>query len=124
MPSPYYERQKAELKTAMRSRDYSGHIPQSSPIQSVVNEMMRKSNEAREKILMDLIENPGVVATFGEDFVVEFEDVEIKHDPNNGRELNEYVISLVQRWRIRRREESDGKPERDNQETTGLYILP
>ncbi len=115
MPSPYYERQKAALK----AKDYSGHIPKpgnepwyhdyrKSPIQSTIDEMLTQSDLTRAKILDDLIKDPGVVATFGNDFIVEFEDVEIQHDPENGRDLNEYVIKLVQKWRVRRRKEEDG----------------
>lgn len=113
MPSLYYERQKAEFK----AKDYSGHVPTTppvvnqSPIRDLVDEMVEKSNEARERILRNLIENPGVVATFGEDFVVEFSDVRIesKHTPMDDI-LNEYRVELVQEWRIRRRKEEDGRP--------------
>ena len=113
MPSPYYERQKAEFK----AKDYSGHIPTTppavnqSPTRDLIDEMVKKSNEARERILRNLIENPGIVATFGNDFVVEFSDLEVRqlHSPEIDH-LNEYGLELVQKWRVRRRKEEDDRP--------------
>lgn len=101
--------------------DYSGHIPipfpvalsdqsvEKSPIQKLLDEMLDKTYEARERLLKSLIENPGVIATFGDDFYVEFGDLEINTlDSPEDRNLNEYRMEIVQKWRIRRRKEDDG----------------
>lgn len=78
--------------------DYSGHIPESSlrslprqfeptflreesgssPIDELIGEMMRKTDEAREKLLRKLLEDPGIVATFNDGFIVEFGDLEFE----------------------------------------------
>lgn len=80
-----------------------------SPIQDLVDQMFHKTMEARERLLRNLVENPGVVATFGNDFVVEFGDLEFHTlDSPEDRNLNEYGIEITQKWRIRRREEDDG----------------
>ena len=109
--------------------DYSGHIPESSlrslprqfeptllreesgssPIDELIDEMMRKTDEAREKLLRKLLEDPGIVATFNDGFIVEFGDLEFETiDSPEDRGLNEYRIAITQKWRIRRREEEDG----------------
>lgn len=111
--------------------DYSGHIPEptlralprqfepallredpgKSPIKELIDEMFRKTNEAREELLRKLIEDPGIVATFNDNFVVEFGDFEFETiDSPEDRGLNEYRIAITQKWRIRRREEEDGRP--------------
>lgn len=134
MPSENFRRQKEELERNAKKSvvDYSGHIPSpqlralprtfdqvafqdavskgaviQSPIQSLIDEMIEKTNEAREKILRNLIDNPGILATFENNFVVEFGDIEIEtlDSPDT---LNEYRLAITQKWRIRRREEEDG----------------
>lgn len=109
------------------SLDYSGHIPEipkkfqvvpppftpfekisdKSSIQNLIDEMIESVVSSREKILRNLIENPGVVATFGEDFLVEFGDVEIITLNGAYSTLDEYRIKIVQKWRIIRREENN-----------------
>jgi hypothetical protein len=112
--------------------DYSGHVPDphlravpdfatafadavahppiaKSPINKLIDDMLRKTTEAREEILKNLVQNPGVVATYGDDFVVIFDDVEIRTlDSESDRYLNTYSLEIVQKWTIRRREEVDG----------------
>lgn len=136
MPSESFRRQREEMqKNVPRSVvDYSGHIPVvapvlkppsfdpsafhdavsqgpvvKSPIQTLIDEMMDKTNEAREELLRKLIEDPGIVATFNNDFVVEFADLEFEPiDSPEDRGLDEYRIAITQKWRIRRRKEEDG----------------
>jgi len=109
--------------------DYSGHFPKSSaPLiqllpkpnleseetksakQRLLDQMMEENDNVRADILRKLIEDPGVVATFNEDFIVEFAPMEVRSLPPTpeDRNLNEYRLELVQRWRIRRRTEEDG----------------
>lgn len=97
--------------------DYNGFLPDQlasaddiptikSPIQTLTDDILRKSQEARETILKNLLENPGVIATFGNDFFVEFGDLEIRPLASlDDRNLNEYSMEVVQKWRIRRRNE-------------------
>ena len=136
MPSEFFRRQREEMERNAKKSvvDYSGHIPSpsvralplafdpvafqdavsqgpvvKSPIQSLVDEMMEKTDQAREELLRKLIEDPGIVATFNNDFVVEFGDLEFEHiDTPEDRGLNEYRIAITQKWRIRRRKEEDG----------------
>lgn len=96
--------------------DYNGFIPldpklleePKSPISSLVDEMVQKTNEARQKILSNLIENPGVAATFHNGFDVEFGDVEIRTSSHPLDDtLNNYHLEIVQKWRIVHRKVED-----------------
>lgn len=81
---------------------------QKSEIQKLTDLMYSKVQESREAILKNLIEDPGVVATFGENFVVEFGDVELRTLDDPGlRDLNEYRVDIIQTWRIRRRKDDE-----------------
>lgn len=115
--------------------DYSGHIPEpiirpvplfdkealreavssqpskKSPIQTLLDDISRQVRESREEILKELIDDPGVVATFGDDFLVEFGPLEVHAiDSLPGQSLDEFRMEITQKWRIRRRKEEDGRP--------------
>lgn len=115
--------------------DYSGHIPEpiirpvplfdkealreavssqpskKSPIQTLLDDISRQVQESREEILKKLIEDPGIIATFENDFVVEFGPLEVRTlDSFPGQSLDEYRMEVTQNWRIRRRKEEDGRP--------------
>lgn len=137
MPSEFYRRQREEFARRASVVDYSGHIPPVSvdkdgpfdydqsrfywppsedpaiktPIQDLTDQIIEESIRSREELLMKLIKDPGVVATFGEDFMVEFQPLEFREDQEFGtRNRDEYSINVVQKWRIRRRKEEDGSP--------------
>lgn len=99
----------ANNRTLSEIYDLLDRRPPRSPIQDLTDQMIHKTMEAREKLLRNLVENPGVVATFGDDFIVEFGDLELHTlDSPDDRNLNEYCIEITQKWRIRRRKEDDG----------------
>lgn len=103
------------------SMDYSGHVPvprlrplpriheDRSPVHKLIDDVLQKNYDAaRVEILRKLVENPGVVATFNDNFIVEMGPMEINTLDSEDRNLNEYRFEVVQPWRIRRRTPEDG----------------
>lgn len=82
-----------------------------SPIHQLVDDVLQQNEAASRAAILDkLIKNPGVVATFNENFVVEMGPMQINDIPTEDRNANEYRIEVVQPWRIRRRTDEDGRP--------------
>lgn len=103
--------------------DYKGFTPdpllralpriheERSPVHQLIDDVLQQNEAAaRAEILEKLIKNPGVIATFNENFVVEMGPMQINDLPTEDRNLNEYRFEVVQPWRVRRRTEEDRSP--------------
>lgn len=112
VPDEYY--QKPVLRALPKPRDSTFDINKeaipsgSSPIKELLNRMVEDTEETRQKILFYLIENPGMIATFENDFHVELAPLEIRTlDSSDIDPLNEVRLEIIQRWRIRQRRDDD-----------------
>ena len=73
-----------------------------SPARKLVDETLEQVQETRVRLLEKLMSNPGVLATFGDDFVVQFEDIEIRTDDSRDfNVLREMRYEVNHRIRIR-----------------------
>ena len=103
--------------------DYSGHMPEPhlralprihkerSETHKLIDRVLDENQEAARAQLLDLlVKNPGVVATFNQDFVVEMSPMEVNTLDSEDRNLNEYRFEVIQKYRIRRRTEEDRSP--------------
>lgn len=103
--------------------DYNGHMPEPhlralpriheerTDVHKLIDKVLDENYEAaRAKLLDLLVKNPGVVATFNQNFVVEMSPLEITTLDSEDRNFNEYRFEVVQKYRIRRRTEEDRSP--------------
>lgn len=72
-----------------------------SRVGEIVNELTTQQEEARQHILRNLMENPGFLSTYGDDFVAEWDpvDIETETDPVS-RNLDQVEIRIVQKARF------------------------
>ena len=100
--------------------DYNGHMPEPrlhalprihkerTDVHKLIDKVLDENYEAaRAKLLDLLVKNPGVVATFNQNFVVEMSPMEVTTLDSEDRNFNEYRFEVVQKYRIRRRTEED-----------------
>lgn len=74
-----------------------------TPTQKVANDILDKHREARDQLVDMLMKDPGALATFGNDWVVEQGQISFHTDPESMRTLDEYRIQVVQEVRFRAR---------------------
>ena len=76
-----------------------------SHFQKVIDGIIEEQVRYRQQYIEYLMSNPGFLATFGEDFVVEYRDIDLStiHDQTYNN-LNEYRVTFSQEVRFYRRE--------------------
>lgn len=90
-----------------------------SHFQKVLDGIIDEQSSYRQQYIEYLMSNPGFLATFGEDFVVEYRDMNLSTLPGQDyNELNEYRVTFSQEVRFYRREVWD---KLQKAHTSGLY---
>ena len=90
-----------------------------SHFQKVLDNIIEEQASYRRQYIEYLMGNPGFLATFGEDFVVEYRDMNLSTLPGQDfNELNEYRVTFSQEVRFYRREVWD---KLQKAHTSGLY---
>ena len=74
-----------------------------SPVNKAANDILEKHREARDHLVDMLMKDPGALATFGDDWVVEQGQISFHTDQESMRTLDEYRIQVVQEVRFRAR---------------------
>ena len=76
-----------------------------SHFQKVLDGIIDEQASYRRQYIEYLMSNPGFIATFGEDFVVEYGTMDLSTDPKpEYNQLNEYRVTFSQEVRFYRRE--------------------
>ena len=76
-----------------------------SHFQKVLDGIIDEQSSYRQQYIEYLMSNPGFLATFGEDFVVEYGPMDLSTPTNREfNELNEYRVTFSQEVRFYRRE--------------------
>ena len=76
-----------------------------SHFQKVLDGIIDEQASYRRQYIEYLMSNPGFIATFGEDFVVEYGTMDLSTDPKpDYNQLNEYRVTFSQEVRFYRRE--------------------
>ena len=76
-----------------------------SHFQKVLDGIIDEQSSYRQQYIEYLMSNPGFLATFGEDFVVEYRDMNLSTIPGQDyNNLNEYRVTFSQEVRFYRRE--------------------
>lgn len=74
-----------------------------TPAQKAANDILEKHREARDHLVDMLMKDPGALATFGDDWIVEQGQISFHTDQESMRTLDEYRIQVVQEVRFRAR---------------------
>lgn len=83
-------------------------VPPVTHFQEVLDQIVEEQIKYRQQYVGYLMGNPGFIATFGDDFIVEFGEMELS--TNDSREyspLDEYRVRFSQEVRFRRNTDND-----------------
>lgn len=74
-------------------------------IEKTIDDIIQNQANARIQLVHNLMNDPGFLSTFGDDFVMEFGDIELYTD--NRREIDNFKLSIRQDITFRRRTPED-----------------
>lgn len=67
-----------------------------SQAESAAYDILKNQGEARERLVQLLMKDPGMLATFGNDWEMQMGDISFHTDPESMRQLDVFKISVVQ----------------------------